>query len=152
MSGSGTTTTNILPRRPALLTCRFSWLICLLWILTATLEVVVCNAPVHQNCPPSGGLIDHGLSSGDKASEWCPKVKCIGATLGYYRPRAAIFRLFLSCSRLSSSSIRRSCSSSSCLAILALKRKQYQSKLKSDTRKRTFSQGNLKECVTMHMP
>lgn len=37
-----------------------------------------------------------------------------------YRPRA-IFRLFLSCSRRSSSSINRSCSSSSCLAILALK-------------------------------
>ena len=69
-----------------------------------------------------------GLSSGNQA--------CAVITSKYdgvldYRPRA-IFRLFLSCPRLSSSSIKRSCSSSSRLAILALKETNI--KCESDTK------------------
>ena len=67
-------------------------------------------------------LIDHGLVLGQSGLWSCNIQICWVLD---YRPRA-IFRLFLSCSRLSSSSIKRSSSSSSCLAILALKRKQYQ--------------------------
>jgi hypothetical protein len=121
---------------PALLfTCRFSWSDpndndCRHLQQTSPSELPAKCRSVWTVCPPA---------SNDNSQRW--------HTISCYRPRA-IFRLFLSCSRLSSSSIKRSCSSSSCLAILALKRKQdfffKWSKKKWKATQMTFTQVMLK--------